>query len=159
MSTMELSPISPADEAYVLALNNDHAVELSWLEPEELRRLVGIAYHARVTANRDGLLIAFEKGTDYHSPNFRWFEERLERFIYVDRVVIAAEARGQGLARALYADLFAHAHADGNVPICCEVNVSPPNPASDAFHAAMGFREVGRATLPNGKTVRYLAKE
>ncbi len=156
---MELSPISPADEAYVLALNNDHAVELSWLEPEELRRLVGIAYLARVTANRDGFLIAFEKGADYHSPNFRWFEERFERFIYVDRVVIATEARGQGLARALYADLFAHAHADCQVLICCEVNLSPPNPASDAFHAAMGFREVGRATLPNGKTVRYLAKE
>jgi predicted GNAT superfamily acetyltransferase len=34
---------------------------------------------------------------------------------------------------------------------------SPPNPGSDAFHAALGFREVGRAFLADrGKAVRYL---
>jgi predicted GNAT superfamily acetyltransferase len=41
--------------------------------------------------------------------------------------------------------------------VCCEVNSDPPNPLSDAFHAALGFREVGRAFLPDrGKSVRYL---
>jgi predicted GNAT superfamily acetyltransferase len=35
----------------------------------------------------------------------------------------------------------------------------PPNPASDAFHAALGFAEVGSARLFDGmKTVRYLAR-
>ena len=28
----------------------------------------------------------------------------------------------------------------------------------DAFHAALGFAQVGSATLENGKTVRYLEK-
>ncbi|RUX21400.1 GNAT family N-acetyltransferase, partial [Mesorhizobium sp. M2A.F.Ca.ET.042.01.1.1] len=35
--TSELQPIervSPADEPAILALNNEHAAELSWLEPE-----------------------------------------------------------------------------------------------------------------------------
>ncbi len=40
------SPISPADESDVLALNNRHAAELSWLEAEELSSLVRIAFHA-----------------------------------------------------------------------------------------------------------------
>ena len=40
----------------------------------------------------------------------------------------------------------------------CEVNAEPPNPASDAFHAALGFTEVGQATLNRGKVVRYFAR-
>jgi uncharacterized protein len=40
----------------------------------------------------------------------------------------------------------------------CEINLLPPNPASDAFHARMGFVEVGAAQLANGKTVRYLER-
>jgi predicted GNAT superfamily acetyltransferase len=39
------------------------------------------------------------------------------------------------------------------------VNTEPPNPASDAFHARLGFVEVGRAVLPGGaKAVRYLRR-
>jgi predicted GNAT superfamily acetyltransferase len=38
--------------------------------------------------------------------------------------------------------------------------VEPPNPASDALHAALGFSEVGRAILPGGaKQVRYLTRQ
>ena len=40
----------------------------------------------------------------------------------------------------------------------CEVNSDPPNPASDVFHAAMGFSVTGEALLDNGKTVRYMAR-
>ena len=43
--------------------------------------------------------------------------------------------------------------------VVCEVNREPPNPASDAFHAALGFSEVGLAAIHGGsKTVRYLAR-
>ena len=36
------------------------------------------------------------------------------------------------------------------------VNLDPPNPGSDAFHAKMGFAQVGCAELaPGGKTARY----
>jgi uncharacterized protein len=39
------------------------------------------------------------------------------------------------------------------------VNSDPPNPASDAFHAALGFEVVGEAAIHDGaKTVRYLAR-
>jgi len=43
--------------------------------------------------------------------------------------------------------------------VVCEVNRDPPNPASDAFHAAQGFTEMGQAAIRQGsKTVRYLAR-
>jgi predicted GNAT superfamily acetyltransferase len=57
----------------------------------------------------------------------------------------------------LYADLFDRAAEAGHDRIVCEVNRQPPNPASDAFHAALGFAEVGSANIHTGsRTVRTL---
>jgi predicted GNAT superfamily acetyltransferase len=40
------------------------------------------------------------------------------------------------------------------------VNAQPPNPTSDAFHAALGFVQVGTATFDDSaKTVRYLVRQ
>ena len=62
------------------------------------------------------------------------------------------------LARRLYADLFEHAVRAGHDRVVCEVNKTPPNPASDAFHAALGFVEVGTASVYGSRTVRYLSQ-
>jgi uncharacterized protein len=110
-------------------------------------------------ANARAFLIAFDQNAAYDSANYLWFRQRLPRFVYVDRIVVAANHRGQGLARRLYEDLFERARAAGHQWIACEVNIEPPNPGSDAFHARLGFNEIGRATLAhNGKTVRYLTR-
>ncbi len=58
----------------------------------------------------------------------------------------------------LYETLFERARAAGQEQVVCEVNADPPNPASDAFHAALGFVEVGSAPLASGKTVRYFQR-
>lgn len=141
----------------LVTLNNDHAVELSWLAAPRLRELVAAAFHAIRVGEADAMLLAFDQAAAYDSPNFLWFRARMARFVYVDRVVVAASARGQGLARLLYRDLFANARRAGHDRIVCEVNADPPNPPSDAFHAALGFSEIGTATIHGGsKTVRYL---
>jgi len=93
------------------------------------------------------------------TPNFLWFRDHYRRFVYIDRIVVAAWARGLGFARLLYGGLFDEAHRRGHAQVACEVNLTPPNPASDAFHAALGFVEVGRASIHDGsKTVRYLQR-
>ena len=47
----------------------------------------------------------------------------------------------------------------GQERVVCEVNTIPPNPESDALHAALGFVEVGTASIHGGsKTVRYLER-
>lgn len=143
----------------MLELNNRHAEELSWLEPDGLSRLVAQAFYARRIANLDAFLIAFDQDADYESPNFLWFKARYPRFVYVDRIVVAPEARGRGHARRLYGDLFAQATQAGHEVVVCEVNSDPPNPASDAFHAALGFVPVGEARIHGGrKAVRYFAR-
>jgi predicted GNAT superfamily acetyltransferase len=153
-----LAPISPAEEAAVVALNNANATELSWLEGERLATLLDQAFHARRIGAVSAFLLAFDQHAEYDSPNFLWFRERYPRFVYIDRVAVEAAARGRGHARRLYVDLIRHASAAGHDLIACEVNIDPPNPASDAFHAALGFTQVGIAPIPSGKTVRYLAR-
>jgi predicted GNAT superfamily acetyltransferase len=143
----------------LLALNNTYAQELSWLEPARLEHMVGQAFLARRIGDLDAFLLAFDQGADYDSPNFLWFRARYVSFVYVDRIVVAASARRRGCARRLYRDLFEHAETANHERVVCEVNVSPPNPASDAFHAALGFVEVGSASVHEGsKTVRYLSR-
>jgi uncharacterized protein len=143
----------------VLALNNEHARELSWLDADRLAELAGRAFLARRIGAVEAFLLAFDQDADYDSLNFLWFRARYPRFVYVDRIVVASSARGHGHARRLYDDLFRHALRAGHERIVCEVNREPPNPASDAFHAALGFSEVGSAAIHDGaKTVRYLLR-
>ena len=166
MNDQELQPITPAEISpdtslgdMLLALNNEHAQELSWLEPAWLRHLVEQSFLARRIGNLEAFLLAFDQSARYDSPNFLWFKSRYPRFVYVDRIVVAAIARGRGHARRLYDDLFRHAAEAAHTRVVCEVNTQPPNPASDAFHAALGFVEAGTARVYGGsRTVRYLSR-
>jgi len=155
----EIQPLDPAQASRVLALNNEHAEELSWLDAARLAELVGRAFLARRIGAVDAFLLAFDQDADYDSPNFLWFRSRYPRFVYVDRIVVDRSARGRGHARRLYDDLFQQARRAGHQRIVCEVNREPPNRASDSFHAALGFTEVGLAAIHGGsKTVRYLSR-
>lgn len=149
------------DEAAIpaaLALNNAHAEELSFKTEDAFRRLLAVAYRKRCTAAGDAFLIAFDQDADYPGECFAWFKARYARFVYVDRVAVDPAHRKRGLARLLYEELFAAARVGGHDRVLCEVNLVPPNPGSDAFHAALGFEEVGRGRLTRlDRDVRYLA--
>jgi hypothetical protein len=152
------APCSPAVSSTLLELNNAHERELSLLDEEGLQRLLDKAYLAARIGSADALLLSFDQDADHDGVNFRWFRERHDRFVYVDRIVVAPEARGRGLARALYQMLIAQCRCDGHTRLVCEVNSVPPNPGSDAFHASFGFEAVGEASIHAGaKTVRYLS--
>jgi uncharacterized protein len=154
-----MRPIERADLPAILALNNAHAADLGLTDDAGLARLLANAAHARIIGDADAFIIAFDHQTPPQGPNHAWFLMRHPRFLYIDRVCVAPRARKQGLARGLYADAFDVARARDLPIVCCEVNLDPPNPSSDAFHAALGFAQVGRAYLPDrGKTVRYLER-
>jgi hypothetical protein len=140
----------------ILALNAASVQALSPLDHARLEWLHGMrAAHRVVSVNGDvrAFLLAFREGSAYDSPNYRWFAARYPRFLYVDRVVVDAEARGHGLGRLLYEDLITLARSSEVGMICCEYDTEPPNPASAAFHARFGFREVGAERLGPGKAV------
>lgn len=148
------------DEDAVLALNNAHATETSPLTRAALRSPLAQAFLADgVARGADAFLIALDEASDYGSPNYAWFKARHPRFVYVDRVITAPQARQRGHARTLYERLFARPRAAGHVLVGCEVNVVPPNLPSERFHRALGFAELERAEIAAyGKTVSYLAR-
>ena len=149
-----------ATQAALLALNNVHALQTTLLDDDAWRKMIGDSFVATCVGGAGGLLIAFDQSADYSSANFRWFRDRMQRFAYVDRIVIDAALQGRGIARALYEDLFAKARAVGHDRVACEVNIAPANPGSLAFHARLGFRELERGSpYGGGKIVQYLTRE
>jgi uncharacterized protein len=152
--------LSPLDVTILLPLNNAHAKETSTLDDASFTALLEMAFYARgIDRGATAFLIALDRNASYGSPNFLWFQAARASFVYIDRIIVSSSARGRGIARLLYDDLFAAARNAGHDRVVCEVNIDPPNLVSEAFHAAMGFEPVGEATIHNGtKTVRYLEK-
>ena len=96
-------------------------------------------------------LLAFREGADYDSPNYLWFAQHYDRFLYIDRVVVAAAHQGKRLGAGLYRDLFDFARQSAVPRVTCEFDVEPPNEVSRRFHASFGFREVGAQWVAGGK--------
>ena len=154
MTDVRIRDAENADFDAILALNE---ASVSLLSPLSQRRLAGLHAQAALhrVAEREGevigFLLAFREGADYDSPNYLWFAARYPQFLYVDRVVVADAARGQGVGALLYRDMFEFAAASGARLVTCEFDIDPPNPASEQFHARFGFREVGRQWVADGR--------
>ncbi len=148
--------LSSLDVTVMLPLNNAHGKETSTLDDASLTALLDMAFYARgIDRGAIAFLTALDHNASYGSPNFMWFKASRESFVYIDRIIVPSSARGQGIARLLYDDLFTAAKQAGHDRVVCE----PANLVSAAFHAAMGFDGVGQAAIHNAtKTVRYLEK-
>jgi uncharacterized protein len=158
--TFVTPPFSASFFQTLLALNNAHAEELSYKTSDAFTALIGAAHLVLAEPQGYALLVVFSDENTYDNPNFAWFKQRYSRFLYVDRVVVSAAARGKGLARSLYATIEEAAHQHERERVVCEINVDPPNIGSDRFHEALGFAPVGTQRLANsGKSVRYWSKE
>jgi uncharacterized protein len=157
---VETIPDDSAIRAALLQLNNENAQQTSALDAAKLARMIDAARVATVAGPGLAFLLAFDQAADYDSPNYLWFRARFKTFLYVDRVIVADGCRRLGLGRLLYDNLFRRAETLGYQRIACEVNLRPPNPASDAFHARLGFTEVGTGSIGDGgKSVRYLVRD
>ncbi len=93
-----------------------------------------------------GFCIVFAAGADYDSINYLWFMEHHPTAMYLDRVAFDERFHGRGLGTEMYADVDRRirAHHPDATGLTLEVNVDPPNEPSLAFHAKLGFVEVGR---------------
>ena len=161
MKDSVLRVLSVGDADRILDLNNEHAVETSLLNLSTAEHLLAMCFYAKgVRPGMRAFLLALDQNAAYDNQNFHWFRRRFERFVYIDRIIVAQDARGRGLARLMYEDLFAAANSAGHVRVVCEVNIDPPNEGSLAFHRSMEFVALADVVLKGGsKRVRYLAKE
>ena len=148
----------------VLALNNAAGPTILPLDASGLRFFFENAAYFRVAevdGHIAGFLIALTPDTPYESPNFRWFRERYESFVYIDRVVVASTRRGAGVGRVFYADVQSFAEVRAAL-LTCEVFLEQgtANDVALLFHGTYGFTEVGQQVMPNtGTRVALLAKD
>jgi predicted GNAT superfamily acetyltransferase len=149
--------IATADLARIVELNDAASPAVPITSPAAMVDLLALAdFTIAVVDDADAPLafvIAFGPSGEYASENYRYFQNRGTDFLYVDRIVIAEQHRGAGIGRQLYAVVFDQARAEGRVEVTCEVNTEPPNPESLAFHARLGFTQVGEQATKND-TVR-----
>jgi predicted GNAT superfamily acetyltransferase len=158
---MMLRELTRGDWPTVLALNADSVQELSELDEQRLEWVLSLAHRSLAVESVGEMVacaLAIGPGTGYDSPNYRWFGARFERFLYLDRVVVARPQRRRGIGSQLY-DAMERAAAASFERMACEVNLLPPNPPSLAFHAARGYSEIGRLSSSREKVVAMLSKE
>lgn len=160
---VSLRELNAHDAPHLLALNDAAYPAVPITGADEMAALLEHADLA-VALQRDddivAMLITVPPGRDYASENYRWFVDRGTDFRYVDRIVVAESERGHGVGAVLYALVFDAARREGRAEVTCEVNLDPPNPGSMAFHARLGFREVGRQDTKGGAvTVALLAAD
>lgn len=159
---IELMPVQPEDRASVLALNLESEQYLAPMHHAEFDWFVEHATAFR-SVQREGVLagflIALGPGLTYPSDNYRWFSERYNGFLYIDRIVIGSGHRGLGVGRSVYDWAEGFAQQRGWPWLLAEIDTDPPNTTSLAFHARMGFEEVGQHRYgPTQKPVSLQAK-
>jgi predicted GNAT superfamily acetyltransferase len=140
-------PFQPSDLDALLAINNANAPAVNALSAGELGHLLAISTWTRVVDDEAGpagfLLGLHGPGLPYPSENYRWFSEKYDDFLYVDRVAVSLRAQGQGIGSRLYHAFIDHARTLGLDTVCAEVNLRPANPGSVRFHERFGFTPLG----------------
>ena len=153
--TDDLDAIHAINQAEVPAVGSVSADELGHIAGEST-----IALIAEIDGKIAGFCLVLPPAADYGSSNYTWFADRYDDFVYLDRVAIAPAFQRRGVGRALYAEV--ERLALGRRPtarhLLLEVNLRPRNETSLAFHAELGFVEVGRRDTDHGVTVAMLAK-
>jgi uncharacterized protein len=146
--------IGPSDLERIVQINAANVPEVGAVDADRMAFIVDhspIALGVELEGTVVGFCLVLAAGAPYDSVNYRWFTDRYDRFMYLDRVAFAADARGQGLGTLLYGevDRLMQGHDDVD-HLALEVNVDPPNEGSLRFHARLGFVEVGQQDTPYG---------
>jgi uncharacterized protein len=158
---VKLRPLTAADFAAVLAMNAAADGLVEPLGPDRLDWLRLIAAHAAVVdldGRPAGFVLTFTPGSAYDGLDFEWFAQTYaDRFLFIERIVIAAEHRRQGLASQVYRAIERAAKPFDRA--VARVRSDPPNTPALTFHTSRGYVEVAKQRLPNGTTATLLTKD
>jgi predicted GNAT superfamily acetyltransferase len=161
---VSVRPLSNSDYADVLRINAGSRPAVAALDRIEFGRLLALGGTYLVAVAGDGAVLAymlvFARHCDYDGEEFQYFLARLkEPFLYVDQVAVEPGHHRSGIGSQLYQALLALARTGQIEWLCCEVNTSPPNPASLDFHRRLGFTAMGNGDTLDGRQVSYLVRK
>jgi predicted GNAT superfamily acetyltransferase len=150
--------MNAADITAVMALNTKAEGQVEPLGPDRLDWLRLIAAHAAVVdldGTPAGFVLTFTPGSAYDGLAFESFTQTYaDRFLLVERIVIAPEHRRRGIATQVYRAIERAAR-----PFDRTVAAVPADSGALPFHTARGYEEVGKQRLPNGTNTTLLSKE
>jgi predicted GNAT superfamily acetyltransferase len=160
---MLIRDYTPGDLAVVHAINQAEVPAVGDETLDGLGRIAdlsSIALVVEIDGEIAGFCLVLEPGTEYGSGNYAWFGERFDDFVYLDRVAIAPQFQRRGIGRALYTEVerLAGERCPGARQFTLEVNLRPRNDTSLAFHADLGFVEVGQRETSYGALVSLMSK-
>jgi uncharacterized protein len=153
--------MTSADDAAVLTLNAAAEGLVEPLGPDRLDWLRLIAAHAAVVdldGEVAGFVLTFAPGSAHDALDFQWFAATYaDRFLHLDRIVVAEPHRRKGIATAVYRAVERSAKPFDR--LVCGIRSDPPDVAGLAFHAGRDFVEVGKLRRPDGTTTALCSKE
>ena len=110
------------------SLNQENTPEVGSIDDiESFGKLIGLSSTSLLVEYKDqiiGFIICFRENSIYGSENYKFFNNKRDKFIYIDRVVIKTGFRRMGFGAHIYRLLDELASKD-LLPICCEVNSFP----------------------------------
>ncbi|MEP6984548.1 MAG: GNAT family N-acetyltransferase [Chloroflexota bacterium] len=145
--SLEMLPLTDANT--LLAINNAALPDIGELSLHKARWMVErcvIPGLAMLDGQAAGIVVVLSDHCGYDSDFYRWFTDRYQNFLYIDRIVVTLWARGQGLAKQIYQHIEQAASEQG-MAIVADVYSEPPNVPSLNLHRGMGFEEVGSQYL------------
>lgn len=134
--------------ARATTLNQANVPEVGPVDVAKMTSLVGMSWVSLAVVDSEddealaGFCIVMNPGAPYTSVNYRWFSERYDDFVYLDRVAVATNYRRRGVGTLLYGEV--ERRGAGRSWFTLEVNIVPPNQPSLEFHSRLGFIEVGQ---------------
>ncbi len=153
----DLPAIHVINEAAYPAVGTETLDDLGHIANESV---IGLVADEPDSGTIAGFCLVLAPAADYDSMNYLWFSERYDDFVYLDRVAISPDFQRRGLGRTLYAEVerLAAERRPGATHFTLEVNLRPRNDQSLAFHAGLGFEEVGQLETDYGALVSLMAK-
>ncbi len=152
VQAISLRDATLSDFPAICALNLAEVAQTSPMNQARLTQLHALAWYHKVACVDDqvvAFLLAMRADAPYQNDNFEWFARRYPQFVYVDRIVVAAEYAGLRIGARLYEDLYQCARAAAILHIACEYNLIPANEPSRRFHDRFGFKEQGQQWVAN----------
>ena len=159
---MKIRSANPTDASQIAELNEVFVAVTSSMDAKRFLELFDLCSYCLVADDGQrllGFVIAMRNEAPYDNGNYQWFEKRVRNMVYVDRIVLAADARGQGLGHQLYDALSTMALADGCKVMTAEMDIEPPNTHSLRFHTKRGFVEQGQRVIDGGKRVSMQCRD
>ena len=145
----------------VLEINESHKPMLSSLgDLGKLEDLIELStFGSFLVFQREicAFIVCMRENLPYESPNYKYFQKKYKKFLYIDRVGVKKGFENNGFGSFMYGNIFKN-YINERLTICAEANIEPINKQSLKFHEKMGFRRVEEHFFNNRYGVAYLER-